>query len=196
MSALPTRPPLRILRADEADAWTDGFAFLEAARSQAQRLQAERREALDAARREGYGQGRAEGLQEAAKVLARTRSEVDAYLAGLEPALADLALDIVRRLLGEWPADEALCRLTRVALNEFREGQALTLQVQPALVDALRQRLAEAGIVSLELVGDRSLAPGQARLSSAVASVELGIEAQLQVLREALLPQVAPEARA
>lgn len=193
MSALPSRPPLRILRADEADAWTQGFAFLEAAEARAQQMEADRREALDAARRDGYAQGRAEGLQEAATLLAQTHVEVDAYLAGLEPALADLSLDIARRVLGECPTDEALYRITRAALVEFREGQSLTLQVPPALLDSVRQQLAEAGIVSLELVGDRSLAPGQARLSSAVASVELGVEAQLQALREALLPHASPE---
>lgn len=196
MSALPSRPPLRILRAKEADAWTNGFAFLDAAQERAQQLDTERREALEAARREGYERGRDEGLQEASTVIAKTRADVDEYLAGLEPALADLSLDIARRLLGERPADETLYRLTRAALAEFRQGQSLTLHLSPTLLEPVRQRLAEAGILSVELVADRTLAPEQARLSSAVASVELGVEAQLQTLREALLPHASPESGA
>lgn len=31
MSDLPTRPPGRILHAEEADLWIDGFAFMQAA---------------------------------------------------------------------------------------------------------------------------------------------------------------------
>jgi type III secretion protein L len=195
MSALPSRPPLRILRAEEADAWTDGFAFLEAAEERAQQLDTERREALEAARLEGYEHGRAEGLQEASTLLAETRAKVDEYLAGLEPALADLSLDIARRLLGELPADEALYRLTRAALTEFRQGQPLTLSLSPSQLEPVRRRLAEAGILSVELVADRTLAPENARLSSAVASVEVGVEAQLQALRDALLPHASPENR-
>ncbi|MCJ0975085.1 HrpE/YscL family type III secretion apparatus protein [Pseudomonas sp. PS1] len=193
MSGLPTRPPQRILRAAEADAWTDGFAFLDAAQAQADRVETERREALEAARREGYDAGRAEGLQAAAGLLARTQAQVDRYLAELEPALADLALDITRRLLGEYAPDERLARLTRAALSDFREGQALDLHVPPALLDGVRQRLQDAGLASLTLIADRTLADGQARLSSPAAAVELDVDAQLQAVREALLPHALPE---
>lgn len=193
MSTLPTRPPQRILRKQEADAWTDGFALLEAAQARMREVEAQCREALDAARREGYAAGRAEGLQAAAERLARTQADIDAYLTGLEPALADLALDITRRLLGDYPLDERLALLARAALAEFRDTQALSLEVPPTGIDRIRQRLDEAGLAGLALVADHTLAAGQARLVSPAAAVELGVEAQLQALREALLSQGAAE---
>ncbi len=63
----------------------------------------------------------------------------------------------------------------------------------PALLDGVRQRLQDAGLASLTLIADRTLADGQARLTSPAAAVELDVEAQLQAVREALLPHALPE---
>ena len=40
MSELPSRPTARILRADDAALWSDGFAFLQAAKEQAEQVKA------------------------------------------------------------------------------------------------------------------------------------------------------------
>lgn len=185
MRELPTRPTARILRAEEAALWTEGFAFLQAAKAQAEQIKADSDQWLQAARAEGFESARQEGAGQVAQLLADTQTQVQHYLAGLEASLADLALGIVREVLGELDATDRVLRCTRQALSGFRQGQALTLWVPPAEVSALRQRLRNDGI-SVE--GDVQLGVGQARLSSPAGSVELGLEAQLQTLRRALLP--------
>ncbi|MGB3124684.1 MAG: FliH/SctL family protein [Pseudomonas sp.] len=187
MSELPNRPGARILRAEDAALWTEGFAFLQAAKDQAEQVKADSDQWLHAARAEGFERARQEGAEQVAQLLVQTQSQVQHYLSGLETSLADLALGIVREVLGELDNAERVVRCTRQALSAFRQDQALTLWVPPAEVEALRQRLTLEGL-AIAVDGDEQLSAGQARLNSAAGSVELGLEAQLQTLRRSLLP--------
>ncbi|WP_017477029.1 FliH/SctL family protein [Pseudomonas sp. PAMC 26793] len=185
MSELPSRPAARILRADEAALWTDGFAFVQAAKEHAEQIKADSDQWLYTARAEGFESARREGAEQVAQLLLETQAKVQHYLAGLEASLADLALGIVREVLGELDDTDRVVRCTRQALSAFRQGQALTLWVPPAEVNVLRQQLLKDGIA---VEADTQLGAGQARLSSPAGSVELGLEAQLQSLRRSLLP--------
>ncbi|MFL1545783.1 type III secretion system stator protein SctL [Pseudomonas sp. O39] len=187
MSELPSRPTARILRAEDAALWSDGFAFLQVAKAQAEQIKADSDQWLQAARAEGFESARQEGAEHVAQLLVHTQSQVQQYLSSLEASLADLALGIVREVLGDLDSADRVARCTRQALSAFRQDQALTLWVPPAEVDALRQRLTLEGL-AIAVAGDEQLSAGQARLSSPAGSVELGVEAQLQTLRRSLLP--------
>ncbi|UXV17635.1 type III secretion system stator protein SctL [Pseudomonas fluorescens] len=187
MSELPSRPTARILRAEDAALWSDGFAFLQAAKAQAEQIKADSDQWLQAARAEGFESARQEGAEHVAQLLVHTQSQVQQYLSSLEASLADLALGIVREVLGDLDSADRVARCTRQALSAFRQDQALTLWVPPAEVDALRQRLTLEGL-AIAVAADEQLGAGQARLSSPAGSVELGVEAQLQTLRRSLLP--------
>lgn len=189
MSTLPSKPGQRIVRAEQAAQWIDGYAFLQAAREEAERTQGELQQLRDQAREEGLAAGRAEGQREAAELLARTAVQVDDYLAGLEAQMTDLALGIVRRVIGELDDGTRLALCTRQALSAFRESQRLRLQVRPDQLEAVRGQLVDLG-ERLQVEADDSLAAGHARLSSLQASVELDLHTQLQGLRQALLPGV------
>ncbi|WP_439852906.1 FliH/SctL family protein [Pseudomonas syringae] len=191
MSNLPTRPASRILRAAEAAQWIDGYAFVEAAHQQARAVRENSAQWLEQARAEGFERARQEGAEQVATLLAQTRADVDRYLAGLESSLGELALGIARQVLGEMDDRERLLRCTAEALSAFRQDQALTLYVPRAEVEGLRQHLAQdasLALKSLSIVGDDQLDAGQARLGGPAGSVELGLDAQLDNLRRALLP--------
>lgn len=188
MSVLPAQPPPRILRGEAASQWIDGYAFLQAAREQAQAVQANTRRIEELARAEGFARGCEDGREEATRLIAATAGRIDTYLAGLETGLADLALEIVQQVLGELDVNECIALATRKALSAFREQQALTLHVAPAQVEALRLLLGPELSARVAVSADDGLVDAQARLSSPVASIELALEAQLRALREALLP--------
>lgn len=187
MSELPSRPTARILRAEDAALWSDGFVFLQAAKQQAEQVKADSEQWLSSARAEGFESARQAGAEQVAQLLLHTQSQVQHYLSSLEASLADLALGIVREVLGELDNADRIVRSTRQALSAFRQDQALTLWVPPAEVDALRQRLKLEGL-AIAVDADEQLHAGQARLNSPAGSVELGLEAQLQNLRRSLLP--------
>ncbi|MFL1417301.1 FliH/SctL family protein [Pseudomonas fildesensis] len=190
MSELPTRPAARILRAEQADLWIDGYAFVQAAREEAQNLRNESASWLEQAREAGFESARQQGAQEVGALLIETSLKVDAWLSGLEASMADLALGIVREVLDDMNDAERIVRCTRKALNAFRQDQSLSLFVPRQDVEAVRHRLKSEldNLSMITLESDDQLAPGQARLSSPVGSVELGLEAQLNNLRRYLLP--------
>lgn len=187
MSELPARPQGRIVRREEAGQWLDGYAFLDAARQEAERIHDSLRQCQADARAEGFEEGLREGRQRMAEALARQHAQQGQWLASLEPALADLALGIARAVIGELDDHRRLLALTHTAVGSFRQGQALVLHVPGAEVDSVRQRLAGEGL-RLTVEADEVLQPGQARLASPQGSVDLGVEEQLQQLRHALLP--------
>ncbi|EPM46865.1 FliH/SctL family protein [Pseudomonas syringae] len=196
MSELPSRPASRIVRAAEAAPWIDGYAFVEAAHRQARSVRENSAQWLEQARAEGFERARQEGAEQVAALLAQASVGVDRYLAGLENELAELALGIARQVLGEMDDRERLLRCTAQALSAFRQDQALTLYVPLAEVEGLRQQLGHAPLAlkalkalkALSIVGDDQLQAGQARLGGPAGSVELGLDAQLDNLRRALLP--------
>ena len=187
---LPSRPALRVIRAAQAEQWVDAYAFLQAAKDEAEAIRKASAAWLDQARAEGFESARQQGAEQISVLLAETSQQVDGWLAGLEASLADLALNIVREVLDEMDDAERVVRCTRKALSAFRQDQALTLFVPRQEVEAVRRRIKaeQDSLPSIAVESDDQLAAGQARLSSPVGSVELGLEAQLQNLRRALLP--------
>ncbi|MBP0944728.1 FliH/SctL family protein [Pseudomonas alliivorans] len=190
MNDMPTRPGTRIVRAADADRWIDGYAFVAAAHEEARRVREGSAQWLEQARAEGFEHARRQGAEEAAARLAQTHAQVDHYLAGLESSLAELAMNIARQVLGELDERERLLRCTAQALSAFRQDQTLTLYVPHNEVERLRQHIAQGSLSlqALNVEGDDQLEAGQARLSSPAGSVELGLDAQLDNLRRALLP--------
>jgi type III secretion protein L len=191
---LPNRPALRIIRAAQAEQWIEGYAFLQAAREEAEAIRKDSADWLEQARAEGFEAARQQGAEQISALLGETSLQVDGWLAGLETSLADLALNIVREVLDEMDDAERVVRCTRKALSAFRQDQALTLFVPRQDVEAVRRRIkAELdSLPNIAVESDDQLSAGQARLSSPVGSVELGLEAQLQNLRRTLLRQPLP----
>jgi type III secretion protein L len=188
----PSRPGARLLKAAEADAWRDGFALLEAARGEAERMRGELAQVREEARQAGFQAGEEEGRQQAARQLLETQADINRYLAALEPALADLALAIARQVLTELAPDVSLARRTRQALSAFSREQALTLWVPQDRVAGLREALDEVSAQRLRVEGSADLSGDEARLVSPAGQVDLGLDSQLALIRQALLPPAEP----
>ncbi|MGP9807838.1 type III secretion system stator protein SctL [Halomonas sp. AOP12-C2-37] len=187
MNELPPHPGKTILKAAEAAAWVDGYAFLKQVRRQADGIADEARRTSEKAYLEGFEEGRRAGEAQAAELLDRTTQHVKTYLAGLDQSMADLSLQMVRRILGEFDDAELISCCVRQALDEYRHDMALTVRVAPELVAQVETLLTErGGHRECHVVGDAQLDAGQCLLVSPVAVVDVGVDAQLNTLREAL----------
>lgn len=111
------RPRARILRAEEVRAWQDGHAFVETAKAEARKLSDAAKRAYAAEYAQGYKDGKAQGEVDATRLVAGTSAKVDRYLAGLEAEVAGLALDVVRRVLGEFDVGTLVARAAMQALS-------------------------------------------------------------------------------
>lgn len=188
---LPLRPTGRILRAAEARAWQDGYGFLDAARREAEKLRESARRAYAGEYAQGYEDGKAEGDAEAARIVSEAAIKVDRYLRGLEAQVMELALDVVRRTLGEFDVNVLVAKAARQAIAELRRAKYLKVSVHPdaisTLRDELRTILREANLgLTIEIEADNTLAAGACIMSTDIAVVDASIDAQLSAIAAAV----------
>ncbi|AZO31873.1 MULTISPECIES: type III secretion system stator protein SctL [unclassified Mesorhizobium] len=188
---MPRRPYARILRAAEARAWQDGYAFLDGARRDAQQMRDAARRAYAAEYAQGYEDGKAQGDADAARLISETAVKVDRYLGGLEAEVTSLALDVVRRILGEFDVGTLVAKAAGQAVTDIRRAKYLKVRIHPASVDRVREEL-DAALrksdlgMTVEIDVDDALAPAACILSTDVAVIDASIDAQLDAIATAI----------
>jgi len=176
-NALPKAPGVKIIRRAEEAAWRDGYRFLEQAKVVYQAEQAR-----------GYAEGKEAGASEAAKLVAETAARTDQYMASLDQQVAILALDIVRRVLGEFDQTELVARAAIHALSDFRREKALRITVHPVAEQRVLQ-MVSAGAdrqLAISVETDPGMDKGACLIASEFAVVEATIETQLAAIAKAL----------
>lgn len=189
---LPARPRGRILRAAEAKAWQDGYGLLEAAQRKAEEVRNSAREAYAAEYARGYEEGKAAGDAQAARLVSRTAIEIDRYLASIEGEVAKLAVDVVRRILGEFEVAMLVGKAARQAIVEVRRAKYVKISVHPGAVASVREELrdilldADIGL-TVEIDADGRLAEGACILSTDIAIIDASIDVQLAAIAAAIV---------
>jgi type III secretion protein L len=184
---LPVEPGVRVLRGQDAAYWTEGYRFLEQARL-----------AYASERARGYAEGRAAGLAEASASLAETAVKADRYLQSLETGVAELAMAIVRKVLGEFDGAELIARATIQALIAFRNEKALTITVNPQAVPQIGKTLASHTErlqfeFAYKIEGDPALPLSACVIATEFEVLEASIDGQLQALLSALTVAAAEQ---
>ncbi|MGI9490613.1 MAG: type III secretion system stator protein SctL [Geminicoccaceae bacterium] len=198
--AIRYRPRGRVIPAQEISAWRTGQGYMEAAAKEAERLKGEARLAFEETKKNGFEEGRKAGAEAAARLLAETTLRADQYLAAADRQVVDLALAVVRRVLGEFDVGQLIQNAVRQALSSQRHSQHLTLHVAPDMVDGLRADIDarfDPTVRHLITVDpDHRQDQGQCRLASENGFVDLGIEAQLNAIHQGLADGLQRQTRA
>jgi flagellar biosynthesis/type III secretory pathway protein FliH len=149
-------------------------------------------EAIAGGRAEGHAAGLAEGrraaAQEVADTLQRLAAASQAERERLRADTAALALQVVRKLLGQFADDAVLLALAATAAADLLPGAPPTLVIHPQQADALRARLAAAGGeggAMFTVREDASCAVDACRLETEHGSVDVSLDVQLARLAEA-----------
>lgn len=191
---LPNRPMGRIIRARETQAWQDGFQFLASARNEAEQLNADARLCYANEFAQGYEDGKAEGAVEAAKLLSDVALKVDRYLESVEVEVADLALEIVRRVLGEFEPDVLVAKAARQAIWDLRRSKYLKLSVHPVAASAVRDQLDDILIdsdlgLNIEIESNAGLDEGACTITTDASVVDASLNAQLGAIAATIAEQ-------
>jgi flagellar biosynthesis/type III secretory pathway protein FliH len=149
-------------------------------------------DAIAAGRAEGHAAGLAEGRRAAAQDLADTLQRLAAASRAererLRADTAALALQVVRKLLGQFADDAVLLALAATAAADLLPGAPPALVVHPQRADALRARLAAAGGeggAMFTVREDASCGADTCRLETEHGSVDVSLDVQLARLAEA-----------
>jgi type III secretion protein L len=199
MTQLPATPGSKVIRQAEVQHWIDGYAFVAAAKAEAQAQIDLISEIREASCREGYTTGFEQGAREAATLLVTTTARVNDYVAGLDQQLVDLSLSIIAKIFGKFDHAEVVARLVQHALQGFQRERDITISVAPEIAEEVSQRIKAADAneaLNISVLADPRLSGTKCVLSNAIAVVDAGLETQLSAIREALVAAPAKDGAA
>ena len=111
------------------------------------------------------------------------------YFAGVENEMVELVMSAVRKVVDGFD-DREKVMVVRNALAVVRNQKQMTLRLNPAEVDTVREQIndllaAYPGVGYLDILADGRLARGACILESEIGMVEASLEGQIQALRQA-----------
>lgn len=193
-NVVPT-PGTKIIKAKDATLLLEAGMILEEARSRAQKIEKDARQAYEEQKEKGYQDGLEEGrLEHAEKVLDTVLSSVE-YIENLEDTLVRVVGTAVRKIIGELEDGECIVRIVRNALLTVRGQQKVIIRVavtdEPYVKKSLDSitRVAP-GINFLDLVADPRLTPGSCILESELGVVDASLETQLKAIEKSINARV------
>lgn len=151
-----------------------------------------RAEALAQARAELQGEFEAlvdASFQRFNMVVNAARAEQEKIARAAERDLIELAIAIAAGVIGEAPPEETVERRVRLGLSLLAASEVLTILVHPddvALVTPWIERWREAEGVQAEIVPDRSVERGGCEIVSRSGIYDLGPQARLEMIADAL----------
>lgn len=184
----------KVLKQVEYSALLDSAQVLEAARGEGQRIVAQATHEADERKRRGYEEGMRAARAEVAQSLVSQAQAAQRQLGQLRASMAG----IVVKAVGQFMADADPALLYQAALLRvealIRDEAFISVRVAPAQEAALRKALerlrAEASwALAVSVQADASLPEGACTVSTASGSVDIGLDAQLEVFRRAIEKQ-------
>lgn len=183
-------PGALVVTAEEYQVWRQAHDMLQAAREQAARIVADAREAYDRECRRGYAEGEEEArLGQAEKMIESVGRTVD-YLARVEHEIIDLVMAAVRKIVDDFDDREKVLMVVRNALAIMRNQKQITLRLNPADLDGVRDRVnallaAFPAIGYIDMVADGRLERGACIVESEIGMIEASLEGQIEAMRSA-----------
>lgn len=149
---------------------------------------------LDSAKEEGYQSGAAQWYA----ALTEAWKSRDAYLARNETALLKLAVRIAEKLIGEelHIAPDAIAGIVSEALRSVRRAKSVIIQVHPAHIASLEERLSTLGTPAgagreIEIIPNASLSRGDCIVETDIGVIDARLETQLKNMERALTVKTA-----
>ena len=178
-----------VINARDVKAWNNAFEFL----SEAEKHIAEEKKQVEEAASRLYESERARGYEdgkaEATRLITETTLKVDRYLKSIEPQVAQLAMSVVHRVLGNFDTRDLVAAAAGHAVADLRREKQLTVTVHPDAVDSVSKELTRLGLtgrIQVTIEGNPSLDPTACTVASDLAVVDAGIQTQLAAIAAAI----------
>jgi type III secretion protein L len=178
-----------VLSAKDVKAWQDAFEFLNHAEKQIADQKTEAEETAsrlyEAERARGYEDGKAE----ATKLITETTVKVDRFLQSIEPQVAQLAMTVVNRVLGNFDTRDLVAAAAAHAVEDLRREKRLTVTVHPDAVDSVSREFDRLGVkdrMQVTIEANPTLDPTACIIASDLAVVDASIKTQLNAIATAI----------
>ena len=185
-------PEKKILKAEDYVAYVEAEEIIDKARSEAERILAEAREAYEVEKKKGYDAGILEGKMDISQRMMDTVNRTVDYLSSVEEKVMGIVMTALRKIIGEIDDRDLVQRVVRSALSVVRNQKQVTLRVSPDEVETVKASLntiiADFPAISfIDVMGDGRLKHGGCILETEIGVVDASIDIQLEAIRRSLL---------
>jgi type III secretion protein L len=182
-------PTGSVLNARDVKAWQNAFEFLNEAEKQIADQKKQAEEAASSLYAAERARGYEDGKAEATSLITETALKVDRYLQSIETQVAQLAMNVVHRVLGNFDTRDLVAAAAGQAITDLRREKRLTVTVHPDVVDSVSKEFARLGLtgrIEVTIEGNPSLDPTACIIASDLAVIDASIKTQLAAIATAL----------
>ena len=181
----------KVLKEAEYSALLEAGSVIDAARTEAARMERQARQLYEEKGRQGYQQGLLRAEEEYAERLCAAALGSAKTLRAMKSTMADIVVGAVKDMVsGIDPAQLFEAALRKVDLL-VRDETFITVRVAPTQESAVRQVVAAIWVdrdakQPIKIVADENLSEGACVIDTAAGVIEAGIESQIDALLRAL----------
>lgn len=183
----------KVLKREVYEATREARDVVVLAQEKAKQIIEEAERRRDAIREQATEEGRTRGLAEWNHILAAASQRADQLTRSWEETMLRLAVRVAEKIIGEQLRlrPETIVEIVRQVLKGARPGKHLTIQVNPAELQQVRDHIdglqAPGAISEIEIVASASVLPGGCVIESELGIIDARLETQLKCLEDALV---------
>jgi type III secretion protein L len=178
-----------VLNAKDVKAWQDAFEFLNHAEKHIAEQKTEAEETASRLYESERARGYEDGKAEATKLITETTLKVDRFLQSIEPQVAQLAMSVVNRVLGNFDTRDLVAAAAAHAIADLRREKRLTVTVHPDVVDSVAKEFARLGVkdrMEVTIEGNPTLDRTACIIASDLAVIDASVQTQLAAIASAI----------
>jgi type III secretion protein L len=178
-------------QAAKQEASAQAARIVEAANAKLQQAQADGESLREQKRIEGQQQGREEARAEVAETVSKLNASMQAWIAEVEPTLIQLVTRCVKEVVETTDRTAVIKESVDRGLAELSSANEIKIKIAPSQAETIRPLLAEIadrhGLrATVRLEPDAMLKEGDCIVESPMGVVDLRIDTQLRLLKNAL----------
>ena len=173
------------------DAQAQAARIVQAANAELQKAQADGEVLREQKRVEGQQQGRQEARAEVTETISQLNASMQAWIAEVEPTLIQLVARCVKQVVEATDRTALIAEAVDRGLAELSGANEIKIKLAPSQVDSVRPLLADIserhGLrATVRLEPDAMLKDGDCIVESPMGVVDLRIDTQLRLIKNAL----------
>ncbi|WP_263079057.1 HrpE/YscL family type III secretion apparatus protein [Endozoicomonas sp. Mp262] len=182
-------PGIKVLKAEEYSRYLEAGKIVEAAQNQYQRMIKDAESIYQCEKQRGYEEGINQAKVEQASEIMATLAHCRQRLKSLEPQLAQLVMETVSKVIGQFDNQELTRKLIEQALHQNKCSRAI-LRVHPDNAQVLKCQLAEikqrySDMEYLEVQKDSMVEEAGCILETDLGNIQATLSSQLAALEHA-----------
>ncbi len=186
----------RVVKAADYRVYLKTSELLSKTRSKIKKIIEQAGAAYNDQKEKGFADGYEEGKNQIARTITETAIEASVYKERIEEKIVDTIVVVLKNILDEIGDDEVLRQIICKTLKTNKNQKELTIRVCPpqlkfvrSAVETLQKMAKVSGVI--EIIADSNLERGRCMVHTEFASVDVGLDVQLKMIKTLLIEHIS-----